>query len=112
MGCCDDRLNSPSTRLVAIASDSYRERLTAAGLRGSMSRAGNPYDNAHIESFMKTLKHEEIYLRSYRTMTELMTQLPIYLEQTYNGTRLHSALNYVSPDEYERTVHPTSMTVK
>jgi putative transposase len=101
-----------SDRGSQYASRRYRERLTAAGLRGSMSRAGNPYDNAHVESFMKTIKHEEIYLRSYRTMTDLMVQLPVYLEQTYNGTRLHSALAYLSPDEYERAVHPTPMEVK
>jgi putative transposase len=94
------------------ASRRYRERLAAAGLRGSMSRAGNPYDNAHVESFMKTIKHEEIYLRAYRTMAALMSQLPLYLEQPYNGTRLHSALDYVTPDEYERVVHPTPLEVK
>lgn len=77
-----------------------------------MSRAGNPYDNAHVESFMKTIKHEEIYLRPYHTMAELMLQLPRYLEQTYNGTRLHSALGYVTPDEFERQPHPTSAEVK
>ena len=101
-----------SDRGSQYASRRYRERLAAAGLRGSMSRAGNPYDNAHVESFMKTIKHEEIYLRSYRTMADLMTQLPAYLEQTYNGTRLHSALDYVTPDEYERAVHPTPTEIK
>lgn len=99
-----------SDRGSQYASRRHRERLAAAGLRGSMSRAGNPYDNAHVESFMKTVKHEEIYLRSYRT--ELMTQLPAYLEQIYNATRWHSALNYRSPDEHERQLHPTSNEVK
>jgi transposase InsO family protein len=54
----------------------YRERVAAAGLLGSMSRAGNPYDNALAESFMKTLKHEEIYLRPYRTMGDAIAQPP------------------------------------
>ena len=101
-----------SDRGSQYASRRYRERLVSAGLRGSMSRAGNPYDNAHVESFMKTIKHEEIYLRPYHTMAELMLQLPRYLEQTYNGTRLHSALGYVTPDEFERQPHPTSAEVK
>ena len=101
-----------SDRGSQYASRRYRERLAATGLRDSMSRAGNPYDNAHVESFMKTIKHEEIYLRSYQSMADLMAQLPVYLEQTYNGTRLHSALDYVTPDEYELTVHRTPMEVK
>lgn len=91
-----------SDRGSQYASRRYRERLTEAGLLGSMSRPANPYDNAHIESFMKTVKHEEIFLRPYRTMADLMTQLPIYLERVYNGTRLHSALGYVPPDEFEQ----------
>ncbi len=66
-----------------------------------MSRAGNPYDNAHVESFMKTLKHEEIYLRGYRTMADVIAHLPHFLETIYNNNRLHSALNYRSPNAFE-----------
>ena len=66
-----------------------------------MSRAGNPYDNAHAESFMKTLKHEEIYPRPYRTMGDVITHLPHFLETIYNNNQLHSALGYRSPNEYE-----------
>jgi putative transposase len=84
-----------------------RERLASAGLVGSMSRAGNPYDNAYIESFMKTLKHEEVYLKGYRTMADLSAALPTYLEEVYNGTRLHSALGYLPPAEYEQQHHLT-----
>jgi putative transposase len=72
-----------------------------------MSRAGNPYDNAHIESFMKTLKHEEVYLKGHRTMADLSAALPTYLEEVYNGTRLHSALGYLPPAEYELQHHLT-----
>lgn len=78
-----------------------RERLAEAGLRGSMSRAGHPYDNAHVESFMKTLKHEEIYPRGYRTMADVIAHLPHFLEVTYNNNRQHAALNYRSPNAFE-----------
>ncbi len=74
---------------------------------GCMSRAGNPYDNAHVERFMKTLNDEEIYLQRYRTMGDLMTALPAYLEDTDNTTRLHSALGYLPPAEYEAQHHLT-----
>ncbi len=77
------------------------ERLAEAGLLGSMSRAGNPYNNAHAESFMKTLKHEEIYPRGYRTLADVITHLPHYLETIYNNDRLHSALGYRSPNAFE-----------
>jgi putative transposase len=72
-----------------------------------MSRAGNPYDNAHVESFMKTLKHEEVYLQRYRTMGDLLTALAAYLEDTNKTTRLHSALGYLPPAEYEAQHHLT-----
>lgn len=101
-----------SDRGAQYSSRRYRERLAEAGLQGSMSRAGNPYDNAHVDSFMKTLKHEEVYVRAYRTMAELMTQLPTYLESVYNATRLHSALGYLPPDEFGARHHPTPPAVK
>lgn len=90
-----------SDRGSQYASRRYRERLAAAGLLGSMSRAGNPYDNALAESFMKTLKHEEIYLRPYRTMADAIALLPQFLEELYNRRRLHSALGYQPPEEFE-----------
>jgi putative transposase len=96
-----------SDRGTQYASRRYRERLEEARLVGSMSSAGNPYDNAHVESFMKTLKHAEVYLRRYRTMGDLLTALPAYLEDTYNTTRLHSALGYLLPAEYEAQHHVT-----
>jgi putative transposase len=72
-----------------------------------MSRAGNPYDNAHIESLMKTLKHEEVYLKGYRKIADLCAALPTYLQAVYNGTRLHYALGYLPPAEYELQHHLT-----
>ncbi len=90
-----------SDRGSQYSSRRYRERLAEAGLLGSMSRAGNPYDNAHVESFMKTLKHEEIYPRGYRTMADVITHLPHFLEIIYNNNRQHSALDYRSPNAFE-----------
>jgi putative transposase len=79
----------------------YRNLLLAHGLVGSMSRRGNPYDNAKAESFMKTLKYEEIYLKHYASFEDVQAQLPHFLEQVYNTERLHSALGYLSPVEFE-----------
>ena len=89
-----------SDRGTQYASRRYRDALAAAGLRGSMSRPGNPYDNAHAESFMKTFKHEEALLMPYRNMDDLLTRIPLYLEHTYNHLRLHSALGYLPPSEF------------
>jgi putative transposase len=69
----------------------------------SMSRAGNPYDNALCESWMKTLKQEEIYAQDYRDLEHLEANLENFIEQYYNRRRLHSALNYCSPEEFERS---------
>ena len=73
----------------------------ALGIQGSMSRTGNPYDNAQAESFFKTLKHEEVHAYEYETMQDVIERLPLFLEETYNCRRLHSALGYVPPEEYE-----------
>lgn len=86
------------------ASQSYREALEAAGLRGSMSSVGNPYHNAQAESFMKTLKVEEVYKAGYQTVADAAERLPIFIEQVYNAKRLHSALGYRSPEEYETLI--------
>jgi putative transposase len=66
-----------------------------------MARSGNPYDNAQVESFFKTLKHEEIFAYDYQTMDDVMRRLPYFLEEIYNRRRLHSALGYLPPHEYE-----------
>ena len=67
----------------------------------SMSRKGNPYDNAACESFMKTLKQEEVYRNEYRDFHEALASIGEFLECIYNQKRLHSALGYVPPAEFE-----------
>ncbi len=68
----------------------------------SMSRPANPYDNASCESFIKTLKREEIYANSYENLEHLRANIEVFIEQYYNQQRLHSALGYRSPEESER----------
>jgi putative transposase len=67
-----------------------------------MSRRGNPYDNATVESFMKTLKCEEIYPHAYSTVDDVIVNLPHFIEELYNRRRLHSSLGYHPPEEFER----------
>ena len=90
-----------SDRGVQYACDEYVRLLTEAGLRISMSRRGNPYDNAQAESFFKTLKHEEVNLTEYRNFEEVAASIPAFIEQVYNRERLHSALGYLPPVEFE-----------
>lgn len=90
-----------SDRGVQYASKAYREVLESFRMVGSMSRRGNPYDNAQIESFFKTLKHEEILAFDYQTMQDVLNRLPHFLEEIYNRRRLHSSLGYMPPHEYE-----------
>jgi len=91
-----------SDRGVQYASRAYRTRLEAHGIQGSMSRRGNPYDNAQGESFFKTLKHEEVLVNGYATMADVVNRLPRFLEEVYNRKRLHSSLGYKPPVEFER----------
>ena len=69
-----------------------------------MSRSGNPYDNAACESFMKTLKYEEVYRQEYRDLAEARASIERFIEKIYNGKRLHSALGYRPPVEFERSL--------
>jgi len=93
-----------SDRGVQYAAHEYVDDLNAAGMRISMSRKGNPYDNAQAESFMKTLKNEEVYLWDYKTFEDVKKRIPYFIEEVYNEKRLHSALGYCPPNEYESLV--------
>jgi len=90
-----------SDRGVQYAAHEYIDALRAHQFRISMSRKGNPYDNAAVESFMKTLKTEEVYLWEYRTMEDAQRRLPYFIEDVYNHKRLHASLGYRPPEEYE-----------
>jgi putative transposase len=91
-----------SDRGVQYACHAYVEELEAAKMRISMARKGNPYDNAAAESFMKTLKCEEVYLWDYQSVEDVKRRIPYFLQEVYNQKRLHSALGYVTPQEFEQ----------
>jgi len=102
-----ERLPAPglvhhSDRGVQYASHDYTEMLRQHGATISMSRKGNPYDNAACESFMKTLKQEEVYRNEYRDFHEARTSIGEFLERVYNQRRRHSALGYLPPAEFEQ----------
>jgi transposase InsO family protein len=99
-----------SDRGVQYAAAEYQAVLMQHGIVPSMSRPANPYDNASCESFMKTLKQEEIYLNQYRDLEHLRSQVADFMEQYYNRRRLHSSLAYLPPEEFEQTLSPTSKT--
>lgn len=98
-----------SDRGVQYASDEYVQVLRQHQMIPSMSRPANPYDNASCESFMKTLKREEIYANDYRDLEHLRTNIEAFIDQYYNRCRLHSALGYKTPEEFEQAA--TAMTV-
>lgn len=91
-----------SDRGVQYASRDYTAELQQHGIRISMSRTASPYDNAQAESFMKTLKYEEVYRTEYRSLEDARTSIGEFLDKIYNRERLHSALAYRPPLEFER----------
>jgi len=91
-----------SDRGVQYASRDYTQLLQDHGIQISMSRKGNPWDNAACESFIKTLKYEEVYRTEYRDLADARASIGAFLEKVYNQKRLHSALGYLPPAEFER----------
>ena len=93
-----------SDRGVQYAAGSYTQLLRENGITISMSRKGNPWDNAACESFMKTLKHEEVHRTEYRNLADARTRIGRFLESIYNDRRMHSSLSYLSPSEFESSL--------
>ena len=98
-----------SDRGIQYACREYTAELAAHQMTPSMSRPANPYDNAYCESFMKTLKQEEIYCNAYADFNELNQHLEEFLDQYYNRERLHSALGYRTPEEFENETAATAV---
>jgi transposase InsO family protein len=101
-----------SDRGVQYASNDYTKWLEQRGIRISMSRRGNVYDNALAESFMKTLKYEEVYRTEYRDLAEAKASIQEFLEKIYNRKRLHSALGYRPPREFEQLLSRSTHSVR
>lgn len=99
-----------SDRGVQYASQAYVDQLTAQGISISMSSKGNAYDNAFAESFMKTLKVEEVYINEYATFDEAYANIKQFIDLVYNEKRLHSSIGYKSPMKFEQEVLNISLT--
>jgi putative transposase len=87
---------------IQYASSEYTNLLEQGEIQIGMSRRGNPYDNARAERFMRTLKEGEVYGTDYRNLEDARNRIGEFLEQTYNRQRLHSALGYLTPEEFEQ----------
>jgi putative transposase len=99
-----------SDRGVQYASIEYTDTLKDHEIDISMSRKANPWDNAACESFMKTLKYEEVYRTEYRNLAHARSAIGVFLEKVYNQKRLHSALSYRSPVEFEKSLSITAVS--
>jgi transposase InsO family protein len=102
--CPEPGLVHHSDRGVQYASGDYTDLLKAHQITISMSRKGNPYDNAFCESFMKTLKYDQVHRQEYRDLADARASIERFLEKIYNRKRLHSALDYRPPVEFERSL--------
>lgn len=104
-----------SDRGVQYVCESYIEFLLNHGFKISMSRLATPEDNAYIESFFKTLKREEVLFKDYKTMDQVIKNLPRFIDDVYNKKRLHSSLGYKTPEEFEAevlTINPANRPVQ
>lgn len=93
-----------SDRGVQYASKDYTAMLKKNGITISMSRKGNPYDNAYAESFIKTIKYEEVYLYDYQSLREAKESVREYIQEIYNKDRYHSGIGYQSPEDFEKNL--------
>jgi len=93
-----------SDRDIQYTSSEYTTLLKEHGIAISMSRKGNPYDNAHAESFFKTVKYEEVYMNEYNSFTDAYHDIGHFIEEVYNQKRLHSAIGYMPPAEFEEKI--------
>jgi len=101
-----------SDRGIQYACADYAERLIRAGIVPSMSRVGRPWDNAVAESFMRTLKREEVDGREYRDLDSARASIEAFLDTTYNRQRLHSALGYWPPEQFEQSPPPPAQPAR
>ncbi|MGA9847749.1 MAG: integrase core domain-containing protein, partial [Roseiarcus sp.] len=97
---------------VQYACNAYQKRLETRKVAASMSRVGNPYDNAKAESFMKTLKAEEVHAKTYIDLDHARRQIGAFIESVYNEKRLHSALGYKPPAEFEAELAALTTTTQ
>ena len=96
-----DSLIHHSDQGFQYCSSQYVKILKENGIEISMSEKANPYDNAKMESFFRTLKVEEVYMSDYETYDDVLASIPYFIEEMYNRKRLHSSLGYMPPEEFE-----------